>query len=437
MVAMILPIVSNGYGNNYAANYTSAAEEKTLYRIMPLGDSITAGYCPGSDYQFGGYRMYLANMLEENGFSEKFDFVGKWNTGQGYDMGNNGTNGVMISNDDWGDSIKTDIVKNGILDTYQPDMILLQIGTNDILGQDEKIELREVSKINERLVNLIDTMMTYVKEDGIIFLASIPYMESSKYEKYNNNVKDYNLFIRQLVKTRQLRNQNIFFVDINNAVSEGQYVDGVHPNQEGYEQMGTLWYETIMSYLYDREAFLAKQEELLYIPEATIKPTVEPTVKPTVPPAKKTKDTAFRKGKKYIVHGLTYKVTKTGKNNAVQVVKASASIKNKKSIKVPAKVNVKGVSCQVTSIGKNVFKNAKAKKIIIGKNVIDIQKGAFVNCRKLKQIQFQGKKWKRVASGVGKKTAGVKFVVPKGKKKAYKTLIKKGGFKIKAVMCSR
>lgn len=234
VAAVIAPVMGAGNAKDYLANYASAEEEKTQYRIMPLGDSITAGYCPGSDYQFGGYRMYLANKLEENGFAGQFDFVGKWNTGEGYDMDNNGTNGVMIANDDWGDSITTDIVKNGILDTYQPDMILLQIGTNDILGQDENIALREVSKIKERLENLINIIMEKMKEDTVIFLASIPYMEGSNYEQYNDNVTDYNMSIRQLVKGKQAENQKIYFVDINGAVSKGQYVDGVHPNQEGY-----------------------------------------------------------------------------------------------------------------------------------------------------------------------------------------------------------
>ena len=78
--AMICPIMKYGDAENYLVNHASAEEEKTQYRIMPLGDSITAGYCPGSDYQFGGYRMYLADSLEKNGFAGYFITV--WPLGQ-------------------------------------------------------------------------------------------------------------------------------------------------------------------------------------------------------------------------------------------------------------------------------------------------------------------------------------------------------------------
>ena len=134
--------------------------------------------------------------------------------------------------------------------------------------------------------------------------------------------------------------------------------------------MGTLWYETIMAYLYDRESFLANQEGLLHIPEPTVAPTDmptsqptvsptaaptgQPTVNPTVAPTSQPKGTVFAKGKKYHIQGLTYQVTKTGKSNAVQLVKASAAVKNKKNVTVPDKVKVNGVSCLVTSVGKNV-----------------------------------------------------------------------------------
>lgn len=411
---------------------------------MPLGDSITAGYCPGSEYQFGGYRMYLANLLEENGLSEQFDFVGKWNTGTGYDMDNNGTNGVMISNDDWGDIIKKDVTTNKILETYQPDMILLQIGTNDILGQSEKKELREFSKINERLEDLINVIFENAKENTVIFLASIPFMEGSSYEQYNTNINEYNLYIKRLVKNHQALQQKIYFVDINSAVSPGQYVDGVHPNQDGYAQMGSLWYKTLTNFLYDYDAFVEDQEKLLYIPEPTGTPTTIPTVTPTIQPTrqpalpskapapKPSNSPAIqdrpKNGTRYTQNGLTYKITTTGKKSTAQVIKATAAIKKKKSIKIPSKILIGQSTFAVTCIGKNVFKNARIKKITLGKNIQTIEKGAFVNCSKLKQIQFQGSSWKTSVSKIGTRTTGVKFIIPREAKKRYKALIKKSGF---------
>ena len=41
-----------------------------VYKVMPLGDSITAGWCESQseEYQFGGYRIYLQRKLKENGY---------------------------------------------------------------------------------------------------------------------------------------------------------------------------------------------------------------------------------------------------------------------------------------------------------------------------------------------------------------------------------
>lgn len=457
IICALLCPVTDMFSGNLGRIRPASAADTTAYRIMPLGDSITAGYCPGSAYEFGGYRMYLASLLEENGLSGQFDFVGKWNTGVGYDMDNNGTNGVMISNNEWGDSIKKDVVTNGILKTYQPDMILLQIGTNDILGQSEKKELREFSKINERLEDLINVITENAKENAVIFLASIPYMEGSSYEKYNTNVDSYNFYIRKLVKQRQALQQNIYFVDINSAVAPGQYVDGVHPDQDGYESMGKLWYKTLTGYLYDPDTFLKEQEELLSVPEPTITPTLTPTTTPSATPtavptpvptlqpslqpsasampltpeqtAAPASTDMVKKGTQYTRDGLTYKVTSIGKTNSVQLIKANAPARKQKHIVIPDKITINGSDFYVTSIGKNVFKKSKVQKMVLGKNIRSLQKGALANCSSLKQLRFKGSVWTTAAAGSGAKTTGVTFIIPKKQKTRYQTLIKKAGFK--------
>lgn len=109
-------------------------------------------------------------------------------------------------------------------------------------------------------------------------------------------------------------------------------------------------------------------------------------------PAKGTTDT---------VDGLTYKVT--GKN-AATVTKGA----NKASVTIPAKVSIDGASFNVTGIDKNAFKG----------------------CSKVKTLTVKSTTIKTVGAGALKalkKTAVAK--VPKAKKKAYKKLFKKGGFK--------
>ncbi len=125
-----------------------------------------------------------------------------------------------------------------------------------------------------------------------------------------------------------------------------------------------------------------------------------------------------------------------------------------KSITIPDTVKVKGVTYKVTAVKDDAFKGyKKLKKVTIGGNVTKIGKNAFADCpelttiviesnvksigdnafsntKKLKKIIVKTKKLtnKSVAKdafkGIGKK---VIFQVPKGKKKAYRTLFRKKG----------
>jgi lysophospholipase L1-like esterase len=108
-----------------AACVASHAFAQTPVRIMPLGDSITAG--PGC------WRAYLWNQLQTAGYSN-IDFVGGVNDGGGcnpgfaYDFDHEGHSGFSIT---------------GIADANQlppwltaarPDIIVMHLGTNDMWG---------------------------------------------------------------------------------------------------------------------------------------------------------------------------------------------------------------------------------------------------------------------------------------------------------------
>ena len=90
---------------------------------MPLGDSITFG---DTDPRSGGYRYFLSTLLENDGY--KIDFVGSQKSGTEFmpDPDNEGHSGWKIL------ALKSGIDSNGWLETYQPDIILLHIGTNDV-----------------------------------------------------------------------------------------------------------------------------------------------------------------------------------------------------------------------------------------------------------------------------------------------------------------
>ena len=77
-----------------------------------------------------------------------------------------------------------------------------------------------------------------------------------------------------------------------------------------------------------------------------------------------------------------YVVTDAGKRE-VTLVKG----KDTKIVKIPAEIPVNGVSCRVTAIGGNAFRNAKnIKKVVIGDSVTDIGSQSFFGCKKLNAV---------------------------------------------------
>jgi lysophospholipase L1-like esterase len=108
-----------------AACVTSHAFAQTPVRIMPLGDSITAG--PGC------WRAYLWNQLQTAGYSN-IDFVGGVNDGGGcnpgftYDFDHEGHSGFSITGIADGNQLPP------WLTAARPDIIVMHLGTNDMWG---------------------------------------------------------------------------------------------------------------------------------------------------------------------------------------------------------------------------------------------------------------------------------------------------------------
>ncbi len=334
------------------ANEIVSEDIQTIYKVMPLGDSITAGWCPSeTELAYGGYRTYLTKALEENGYSKNFDFVGKWQTGKGYDTDNNGTNGACIAYDQaWANSILTDVVDEKILDTYTPDIVLLQIGTNDINSQSNRIDALKIDTINDRLENLIDVIFSKLNENSMLFLASIPNMQGES-SKYNEDVKNYNEFIREVVDNKIEEGKRITFVDVNAVVADDQFDDALHPNQSGYESMGELWYGILTDYMMQEEQ--KKREETPQTPAPTYEPATTPAITstPTPQPAKTAAPVV---------------TNPTNKCQSVTASKKKVTIKKNKSKKITFKItntNASEKTTDVLSVSSNkAFVTAKILK---------------------------------------------------------------------------
>ena len=220
-------------------------------RIMPLGDSITRGafgnFNP-SDEDKIGYRKPLYDGLVAAGYS--FDFVGTVTTdgtnpiyapfdvdseGHGgwwaYQIADGNTNEPTVGNiTDW-------------LDATRPDIILLHIGTNGLPDLTEVDNAADVGTILDR----IDAWEITNGDPITVILARIIDQDPS-YPK----VATFNDELDAMVAGRT--GDDIIVVDMQDVLSPGDYVDGVHPTNAGYEKMAPVW----------QTALTAQANDILY-----------------------------------------------------------------------------------------------------------------------------------------------------------------------------
>ena len=231
-----------------APRQSSAAD---TIKIMPLGDSITYGMADE-----GGYRKYLSYFLQQKGYTN-VDLVGpegkdsaSFNyNGQSvkYDDNHAGYSGYTITNlpGGWFGQL------NGILETmqggdyikkYSPDIILLQIGTNDVSNG-------HLDGSEERLHKLLDYLRENMPSNGKVFLTTIPDLGNSGWGgNSNGDIAKYNELIKKVAN--DYSSKNVIYADIHSVIDASKdLADGVHPNAGGYEKMGKYWLEQIEGYL--------------------------------------------------------------------------------------------------------------------------------------------------------------------------------------------
>ncbi len=278
----------------------SSAEDST-YKIFCVGDSITHGYINGDN----GYRKYLCYYLQQEGIS--YDMVGPQNSWS--DSATYNWNGTTITYDPQhcgysGYSTMSYSGRTGIyetlfgsenlMETYDPDMILLQIGTNDLLDASLDIrtgigDIRETTTALDRLETVVDEILANMDSTDVLFVTTVPDIDAntcaswvSSYQwifnittdeipaKVQECVDAYNAGVKTLVAEKQAEGKNVQLGDVNSVVdyTAGDLEDGCHPSEQGYAKMGAHWAEKIVSYLNGGETII-------------VPPTTEPTTEET------------------------------------------------------------------------------------------------------------------------------------------------------------
>jgi lysophospholipase L1-like esterase len=217
------------FGNTKSKTVTINLEENSdIVRIMPLGDSITAGG--------NSYRKRLYELLTGDGYV--LDMVGSQNNGAFADTDHEGHSGWHADSPAGDDDIVGQI--NNWLTLNPADIVLLHIGTNDVSGGGENPA--EVAAILD-IIKAKDPSTT-------VIVARIILRNDTK----NPETIAYNDGIEAIVNARIIAGDNLRLVNMEDALSLPEDLkDQVHPTVAGYEKMADVWYPAVKSIigLYD------------------------------------------------------------------------------------------------------------------------------------------------------------------------------------------
>jgi len=246
-----------------------------------------------------------------------------------------------------------------------------------IPGYDNKIKLHSENKS----VNVNSKNIVYLDSSNIKDLKAS--LSQTRYD-YDGKEKKPEVNIKGL---------------INGVDYECKYVNNVNPGKPFVRVSGINMFKGVVDLPFEIVKKATKP--------AVVKEEKKTDTKKTE--VKKTDKKEIKKGDSFIKDYFKYKViskSKNGKSGEVAIV--SLLKKNVKKVVIPKNIKKDGISFKITRIESNSFKNGKKlKKIII----------------KTKDLKNIGNK---TFSSLKKKC---KAVVPKGKKKAYKKMLKNSGFK--------
>ncbi|MBN1159571.1 MAG: hypothetical protein JXA61_09335, partial [Bacteroidales bacterium] len=217
--------------------------------IMPLGNSITYDHNVADDLtpRDNGirisYRYTLYELLIAAGYT--FDYVGSEQSGgdylpEGY-TDNAGFPGYTVT------ALLT-LLQGDYLETYNPDVVLLHIGTNYLISNEVADGFRD------DLIDILDLIDNYEDNTGKtvpVFLAQIINRAPNGSHPQTTY---YNGLLADLVAART--GDSIVLVNMETGAGinyplvadGGDMADTWHPDVPGYNKMGQLWFTALESY---------------------------------------------------------------------------------------------------------------------------------------------------------------------------------------------
>ena len=249
--------------SNDDSNNTEGNKPTRTVKIMAVGDSITDGYS-----EQDGYRKYFYHRLvDQKKYS--IDMVGSkdgwtatWDFDDGtysYDPANTGYSGYTIQSYQYNNQNRIGILetissgkKKDIIQTTSPEIVLLMIGTNDIMDS------YKMDEIQTRLQALVDEIYRQKSDVTLMIMSPLPIDAPVsgwlQQDTMNTNIKTCMTAIKKIVDAEKASGKKCEYLATNELFTkQTDYTaylnDYCHPNRAGYTLMGNYLADVVDSYL--------------------------------------------------------------------------------------------------------------------------------------------------------------------------------------------
>lgn len=204
--------------------HNSGLHKRSL-RVMPLGDSITYGK-ESSDGT--GYRDELYDALEDPAGGQQVNFVGSVRAGKLSDRDNEGHPGKRI--DEIAGHAKCYVPR------YQPNVITLHAGTNDVNQE------YELSTAPQRMKKLITDALEDSPKAVVVVAKVIPTGKAGLQPR----IDAFNAKLPGIVSDLRADGKHVVLVDTSDVKVGDGLQDDAHPNDHGYAKLGYDFQSGIM-----------------------------------------------------------------------------------------------------------------------------------------------------------------------------------------------
>ncbi|HZY98174.1 MAG TPA: GDSL-type esterase/lipase family protein, partial [Candidatus Baltobacteraceae bacterium] len=230
-------------------------------RVLPLGDSITAGIIAGGHPGSGGYRVMLERLLAQS--PRKAVLVGSREdmSPEMADPWHDGFPGYVIRNTSPGapGELYGGLAKDIVAETH-PDIVLLMVGTNDFLRYEATNGSYSVDEMVHSMDMLLSDIYSAAPKTHVIVGAIVdsPKVDACYVERFDTGHSTCDTgahpSLADLVSQYAARGYAISYASgLLHAVPRdmSHFPDGIHPVEgpQGYDAIARVWFDSIQGVL--------------------------------------------------------------------------------------------------------------------------------------------------------------------------------------------